>query len=402
MNKYIFNIIILLIISIFLIAETNASSIDLINKKQTKQYLTRPIIEILENDITWMKTYGSIFHSDEGYSVDQTNDGGYIIIGRGIGVIKLNADGKIEWEKSMNIVNNVEIKQTNDGGYIITLGYVPMYEDIYVLMIKIDSEGNTKWSNRYDNCLFGGENTIQQTNDGGYILCCTRSDSHEKLAWLVKTDINGLEQWNTTFKYYTFTYGRSVKQTIDGGFIIAGSSNGSMLIKTDSYGNEEWNSIFKDSTGGRSVYQTADGGYALATYDCNLIKTDSYGNEKWMINIPNEVCNVLNSMDYIDHEGFIVTGEINYPETTDLSLVKIDENGIIEWHKSFGKNLAGEAGYCVRQTIDSGFIIIGYNRDIGVHINYPVPLLSDVWLIKTDNMGNAEKINTSYPIINMI
>ena len=95
----------------------------------------------------------------------------------------------------------------------------------------------------------------------------------------------------------------------------------------------------------------------------------------------------VTSMDYTSDGGFIlstVTG--NMPGTYELCLVKLDENGVVEWYKVYYDKES--AGYCVRQTDDGGFIVVGYKYHFSFFL-----LFCDVWLIKTDGMGKTEKMN---------
>ena len=105
-------------------------------------------------DPLWSKTYGGL-SQDSGYSVQQTTDGGYIIgaltnsFGSGdydIYLIKTNATGETLWTKTFggndaDFVSSVQ--ETADGGYII-LGSTESYgagnRDIW--LIKIGSVNN--------------------------------------------------------------------------------------------------------------------------------------------------------------------------------------------------------------------------------------------------------------------
>ena len=78
----------------------------------------------------WTKTYG-YDSNEEGYSVLQTDDGGYVITGytyyntlggKDVYIIKTDEFGFEQWSKKYGgdyDDNGRSIKQTNDGGYIV-------------------------------------------------------------------------------------------------------------------------------------------------------------------------------------------------------------------------------------------------------------------------------------------
>jgi hypothetical protein len=86
--------------------------------------------------------------------------------------------------------------------------------------------------------------------------------------------------------------------------------------------------------------------------------------------------------------GYIITGKIESESTGGynlICLIKTDVNGRILWTKEFGRNGYWSIGYSVLQTNDGGFVVIGekdiYYQGQG---NW-----SDIYLIKTDENGNA-------------
>jgi regulation of enolase protein 1 (concanavalin A-like superfamily) len=237
-------------------------------------------------DIEWQKTFGG-YNYDEGYSVQQTSDGGYIIVGwtlsYGAGhvdiyLIKTYSNGVKQWEKTFggsNMDEGLSVQQTIDGGYIIvgsTQSYGAGNSDVY--LIKTKPNGNSQWQKTFGGSDWDEGSSIQQTTDGGYIICgSTESDgAGGKDVYVIKTDPNGDMEWQTTFGGGSHDSGHSVQQTTDGGYIIAGTTESYgagrsdvYLIKTDPNGNSLWEKTIggNDADCGYSVQQTSEGGYII-------------------------------------------------------------------------------------------------------------------------------------------
>ncbi|MFN7707223.1 MAG: hypothetical protein ACK5QE_00995, partial [Sphingobacteriia bacterium] len=155
----------------------------------------QPIIE-------WDKTLGGSSW-DELNTLQQTSDGGYIL-----GGISESDSG---FEKSQN----------SRGG-----------SDYWV--VKLDASGNKQW----DKTLGGGLDdnlwSLQQTADGGYILGGRSSsgvgaekseDNRGSLDyWVVKLDATGTKKWDKTLGGDGWDDLWSLQQTDDGGYILGGWS----------------------------------------------------------------------------------------------------------------------------------------------------------------------------------
>ncbi|MFB3765515.1 MAG: GH25 family lysozyme [Methanotrichaceae archaeon] len=290
------------------------------------------------------------------------------------------------WNKTFGGQNedySVSVQQTSDGGYILigrTGSFGAGYDDAWLL--KIDSQGNELWNKTFGGSGYDYGQSVQQTSDGGYILIGRTgsfgADFYD--IWLIKTDSKGNELWNKTFGGSGDEWGNSVKQTIDGGYIIIGNTKYSaLLIKTDSSGNIIWEKTL-GSLGvaeGYSAQQTADGDYILAgaasNLDIRLLKVDSQGNEAWNRTFAGSAHTIGHLVQQTSDGGYIIIGD-----TDDSAwLIKIDILGNMQWDRTFGLNY----GQSVQQTSDGGYIIAGYTKSFSAG-SY------DAWLLKTDSEGN--------------
>ncbi|WP_455392201.1 Ig-like domain-containing protein [[Eubacterium] cellulosolvens] len=264
------------------------------------------------------------------------------------------------------------------------------------------------------NKTFGGGSSEHgyhacQTADDGYIIVgCTASYSKGAYdLWLIKTDAFGETDWTRTFGGLSNDVGRFVEQTNDGGYIITGwtGSYGVVegdiwLIKTNSLGIMQWSRMFggNDFEDPREVHQTADGGFIIVGYtrsnswgwsDVYLIKTDDEGNEEWSKRYGGNESDYASSVVQTSDGGYLIGADTESYGAGgyDIWLIKTDDVGNMVWNKTFGGSESDFWGY-TRKTSDEGYIIIGTTESYG-------DVTDDVWLIKTDSKGK-EQWNRTY------
>ena len=308
-------------------------------------------------DTLWTRTYGGS-DLDYGYSAVQTTDGGYAVVGRtksfGAGnydvyLVKTDANGDTTWTRTYGGSDRDEgqsVQQTGDGGYIIG-GYNDPWGtgimDVY--LVKTDAQGAVLWTRTHGpeddyECAY----SVQQTADGGYIVAGSTASSQtgDTDLYLLKTDANGDSLWAHTYGGDQWDEGYSVQQTADGQYIVAGYTEsfgaGSMdfyLLKIDADGDTLWTRTYGGSgrDEGRSVHQTTDGGYIVAGYswsfgagqsDFYLVRTDADGDTLWTHTYGGSRWDYGRSVQQTADGGYILTG---YTDSfgaggTDLYLVK--------------------------------------------------------------------------------
>jgi hypothetical protein len=364
-------------------------------------------------NIQWQKTYGGSAE-DRASSVQQTTDGGYVIAGMTFSndgdvtgnhgsedywVVKTDQSGNIQWQKTYGGSDGDEgwsVQQTADGGYIIVGCSVSNDGDVTgnhgecdYWVVKTDQSGTIQWQKSYGGSYEEMAYCIRQTIDGGYVIAgYTNSNDGDVTGnhggsdyWVVKTDQSGNIQWQRCYGGSNSDYGNCIQQTIDGGYIIAGNANSTdgditgnhggsdyWVVKTDPSGIIQWQRCYGGSNddAGISIKQLADGGYIIAGWS--------------------------NSND----------GDVTGNHGGDYWIVKTDPSGILQWQRCYGGS-AGDAAMDIQLTSDGGYVITGMagspDGDVtGYHGS------GDYWLVKLCQSDplNISISDTSYCYTTML
>jgi hypothetical protein len=162
--------------------------------------------------------------------------------------VKTDAAGEKQWDRVMGGTGpdiGRFVQQTADGGYIlvgdsdsnkggdVTEG---RNGDTDVWVVKVNATGAIQWQH-----MIGGSSTervssVQQTADGGYILLGSSSSNDLDASgttyggfdfWVVKLGATGAIDWQKHLGGARADEGRSLQQTSDGGYILLGESKSS-------------------------------------------------------------------------------------------------------------------------------------------------------------------------------
>ena len=324
---------------------------------------------------TMIKNYGGT-QDERGYAVQQTSDGGYVIVGSstsyGAGgadlwILKLDVEGEFMWSKTYGGQGNdigKDIIQTSDGGYIIT-GYTKSYSsggDSDLWLIKTNANG--------ESCLY---------SDGG---TCSESSS----------------KWVKIFGTSGNDYGNSVQETSEGDFIVTGKSGripSIFVVRTNSLGEKIWENLYGNTSNsgdrGNYILEKQDLGFLILgkemTNSSNdnlcLINIDGEGSEIWHSLYGGTNSDEGTYLSEVSGGGFIISGSsksYGNGNWNDMWLVKISTGGSMEWQKTFGGSY-DETGHYVHEKTEGGYMIVGSTESFGQG-------LFDIWVISTDYTGN--------------
>lgn len=352
--------------------------------------------------ITWQKAFGGT-GNERANAVQQTSDGGYIVAGLSNStngditanhgsydywIIKLDGTGMLMWEKSFGgtgIDYAESIQQTSDGGYIVvgrsnsTNGDITANKGLYdYWTIKLDSTGVLIWEKSLGGTSIDEGYSILQTRDSGYIVVGESYSNDGDVTgnhgdadlWVAKLNHVGAITWQKSIGGTDLDYGYSIQQTKDGGYIILGSTESNDGDVTHNHGHYDYWLVKLSLTGslmwqktlggtnrdhGFSIQQTIDGGYIVA----GSIES--------------------NDGDVTHNHGY-----------SDYWLAKLSPTGSIIWEKSLG-GTSLEQGRSIQQTTDGGYIIVGeaHSNDGDISNNYGG---SDFWVVKLSSFVGVNKL----------
>ena len=368
-------------------------------------------------DTLWTRTYGGS-DWDEGYSILETSDGSYVVLGGtasfgpnyDISLIKIDSSGDTLWTRLYSTSGSETgycINETSDGGYIITgwTDWIDFNGDCY--LVKINSNGDTVWTRTYGGAGYDEGYVGSETADGGYIIAgYTDSYGVGGDMYIIKTDASGDSLWTRYYGRDEWDFAADIKEIVGVGYVVAGmtesfgpSLDDAYLLKLNQDGDTIWTKTYGRANcvdWALSVELLSDGGYILAgwtvpyTYvnsNAYFIRTDINGDTVWTRTYDDfaRCVQVINDSNYVA-TGFTYSygaGEC------DVYLLKVTSTGNLIWETAFGGSTF-DAGASIIQTSDGGYVITGYTDSYGVG--------GDIYVIRTEPDVSIREQSIAKPI----
>jgi len=359
-------------------------------------------------ELDWQKSIGGSGF-DLLQSIKNTADGGFILAGTSnspndfqkkdpckggadFWVVKLNAVGDEQWQRTIGGKGQDELLcafQTRDGGYMLGGSSSSSPEtgeelieitsslekpDLYTKseksrgnmdywIVKLDKMGVIEWQKTYGGIYADVLRSMQQTQDGGYILggysnspqSGDKTEPNQGIGdyWIIKINTVGTIEWQRTYGGNGDNQLYVIRETEDGGYIVGGNSNstspltslGGMVgngtdywvLRLDNKGNVIWSKTFdfgktdvltsllenKDKTyliGGYSQADEKQTGKGIVEKATGLInknknekgyialKIDDKGEEIWRKTLDNNGEDVLRKLFESRDGGYLMAG----------------------------------------------------------------------------------------------
>lgn len=326
--------------------------------------------------------------------------------------VKLDQYGHAVWQNIETEIQGfdqysfgiVDVEQTHDGGYIVVGASDRLADLQYGFLWKLSAAGETEWFNSGYSGHVSDDWYVVVPFDvisvvNGYIMvggAWFLGDLYEYDvdAIMIKTDLNGDVVWSQIYRYNEwYDEIRKISPTLDGGYILGGTVNHFFydvvtgpddadirMIKTDAEGNLEWEHTYggpeNEWDNSKNIFQTTDGGYITnaqtpsyytknPTQDWNvwLIKVDKDGNELWNKTYGEyDQGDTTWGMDMTSDGGFVIGATYNhngmFAPKDSVWFFKTDAEGNVEWDQMYGGDRI-ERGYGCQQTNDGGYVIPG-------------------------------------------
>lgn len=206
--------------------------------------------------LQWQKCFGGSM-DERALSVQQTSDGGYVAGGYtkstdgdvagnhgdyDYWIVKMSSTGALQWQKCLGGTSSDQgssVQQTSDGGYIAA-GFTASvngdvtfnhgFEDLW--MVKMNSTGNLQWQKSLGGTGVDQAYKVKQLSGGGFVVAGSSYSLNGDVTgnhggyddWIARTDISGNIVWQKSLGGSSVEECYSISTTTGNGYILAGGT----------------------------------------------------------------------------------------------------------------------------------------------------------------------------------
>ena len=323
------------------------------------------------------------------------------------------------WEKTYggedgDIANGVVALENGESALVGTCkSFGAQRTDICVT--RLNAKGETLWR-----ILLGGKKeddgrAIIRAHDGSLIVLGsskTFAKNYDRDIYVAKVSLEGKVIWEQSLGGDRDEFAGGIVRTDDNGFLIAGDSNSYgngyndvYIAKLDQNGNMISSHVIggEKEDSAQALTRIADGSVMLVGYretkrsgdtDFFVMKLDQKGKKIWAKTYGEDHADRLNGVTATTDGGIVATGSTRSYKSaqTDMSVMKLDTEGNIVWHKIYGFKYY-EYGNAVASTEDGSVMVVGGTNTLGKgdHSVYMIALDQSGKLIWSHVYGDRGK-----------
>jgi len=342
--------------------------------------------------------------SDKAFAIDFSDDGNLLVAGEtwGFGtgsewngfLIENTPAGDINWAEVLGYPGwgdaIYSVRQTSDGEIII-LGNSGAFGlggwDFWIS--KLDASFNQTWGGGLGGSGDDFSRDIFEDDDGGFVFIGSTNSfpGPDYDVYMKKLDANGNSEWGWSYGTDENNFGFSTIKDVVPGYLAFGttthadSGDYDLFLRkfaSDGTPGSAWDIGGRGGDDvGRKVVLSHDNKYVLSGYtdrigsgqeDFFLTKRNTSAAVIWSYAYGGSETDKLWSMIRSNDDGFVMVGEtesFGAAGSTDIFLLKVDSEGVVEWSWMCG-GWAGDIGYSVVQDEFGFYYVAGSTNSIGV------------------------------------
>jgi hypothetical protein len=306
--------------------------------------------------------------------------------------------------------------QTRDLGFLM-VGETGFVEDrsAKIFVVKTDSGGRLLWQREFGKSGYNLGNSVAEANDGNYLVAGTLNFD----AALIKVDAKaGKTIWSKTWDFGSEDSFEGLTLSNDGGIVLTGYRDGlaegtflnwgkGLVLKANEYGQEEWRRDLSGFTSSGYRIQQSGTGFVLCAHpkdeesdNFNLLSLDNNGKVQWA----KSYGEIYWGFDQNKRGEVVLAGHTRktpLSKNLDVQMKKLDKQGREQWTKFFGQPRGYNGKWIhdevwgVRATPDGGWLAVAGTGDETRRYEgrgHPSGPSSQwkIYLIKTDSKGNLQ------------